>query len=352
MSLPEIIYQGSVKNLRGHVQDNFLFFEFSDRYSVFDWGAMPDQLADKGEALAHFGAMIFLFLKDKKSWVDWELPAGLCLDRVLSDLRERGARTHFIELEGNLLKVKKFNVIKPRWEEQNWNYTVYGKRPTGCLVPLEVIFRHGVPEGSSLIGRLGKNLAYQRELGIDSDSIQVGSRFKYPLIEFSTKLEPEDRFLSYAEAREISGMSESEFFFLKDLATLFSVRLKDLFAQMDMELWDGKFEFAFTPSVDSSSSSDRGFDLIDSIGPDELRLLDKGAHVSKEALRQHYLTTPWYGDVKRAKEEAKKKEDKDWKKYCLTSPPVIPKHLKESVEDTYRMITNKLALTLGEAKVF
>ena len=34
-------------------------FYYSDRYSVFDWGEMPDAIKDKGKALCMMGAFFF-----------------------------------------------------------------------------------------------------------------------------------------------------------------------------------------------------------------------------------------------------------------------------------------------------
>src|SRR5665647_2251494 len=40
-------------------------FHFSDRFSVFDWGEMPDHIDKKGEALALMGAYCFERLEEK-----------------------------------------------------------------------------------------------------------------------------------------------------------------------------------------------------------------------------------------------------------------------------------------------
>ena len=350
MNLPEIIYQGSVKNLRGNSTDDFLFFEFSDHYSVFDWGKMPDQLTDKGKALSYMGAMIFEFLGDKSTWLNWNLPALLSSEASLIDalenLRQNGMNSHFLKQENNLLKVEKVDVIHPEWNGENWDYNAYTKNQVNCLVPLEIIFRHGVPEGSSLMRRLKNDPEYGKQLGI-VDEVNVGHRFLHPLIEFSTKLEPRDRFLSYREAQNISGMSDLELSHLKGLSILLSLRLKDLFHKTGIELWDGKFEFAF-----SNCGLARGFKLVDSIGPDELRLVSKGIHLSKESLRQFYVKTPWYQSLVRAKNKAIKENSKAWKKYCEISPPRLPDELKEMVENIYRVVTNKVAITLGHPEVF
>ena len=61
-NLPAILYRGSVKNVRGEVSAKTLVFEFSDRYSVFDWGEMPDQLHEKGKTLAIMGKSFFQFI--------------------------------------------------------------------------------------------------------------------------------------------------------------------------------------------------------------------------------------------------------------------------------------------------
>ena len=40
-------------------------FHFSDRYSVFDWGEMPDHIEGKGAALCLMGAYCFEHLEEK-----------------------------------------------------------------------------------------------------------------------------------------------------------------------------------------------------------------------------------------------------------------------------------------------
>ncbi|MEM3746657.1 MAG: phosphoribosylaminoimidazolesuccinocarboxamide synthase, partial [Thermoproteota archaeon] len=39
-------------------------FHFSDRYSVFDWGEMPDQIEGKGAALCLMGSYCFERLEE------------------------------------------------------------------------------------------------------------------------------------------------------------------------------------------------------------------------------------------------------------------------------------------------
>ena len=51
MSLPPLFHRGSVKNILGETDAKQLIFAYSNRYSVFDWGEMPDHIPHKGECL-------------------------------------------------------------------------------------------------------------------------------------------------------------------------------------------------------------------------------------------------------------------------------------------------------------
>ena len=63
-------------------------FHFSDRYSVFDWGEMPDQIEGKGAALCLMGAYCF------------------------EQLEEKGVKTHYRGLLMQMGKVVKVQRVK------------------------------------------------------------------------------------------------------------------------------------------------------------------------------------------------------------------------------------------------
>jgi len=63
-------------------------FHFSDRYSVFDWGEMPDHIDGKGEALCIMGAYCF------------------------EQLERKGVKTHYRGLVDANGKVVKFKELK------------------------------------------------------------------------------------------------------------------------------------------------------------------------------------------------------------------------------------------------
>ena len=325
-----LIYRGSVKNVLSQPNDKDLIFEYSDRYSVFDWGPMPDEIPGKGEALATIADQIFHHIFQTIDIPHHSL--GLIPGRP------------------RCLSVKKVDVKCPLRKNNIWDYSEYATRPVDSLVPLEVIFRFGIPVGSSLPGRLQANPEYMSALTL-LDVPKVGDLFLDPIIEFSTKLEDCDRYLLPEEARRISGMSEAEMSRLRKIAGGLAVELQGFFARADLKLWDGKFEFAFAAGEPS-----RNFMLVDSIGPDELRLTHDGVQISKELLRQFYVDGPWHNAVGRAKEIAAQKSSLDWRALCAEdlgqSPPPLTAEVRRIAQNIYPAIANSLARVHGKRPPF
>ena len=370
-TLPEILYEGSVKSVRGVLNKSPYIFEYSDRYSIFDWGKMPDLLEDKGKSLAFMGWFFFDFLGNPRNWRSWKAPAAFEDTPLLNRLCEQGVLQHSIGLvNDNLspltlanevlsptrcLAVQCIQVLRPQPKTKNskltWDYTAYKQKPENALVPLEVIFRFGVPEGSTLLKRTG-DAEYCRALGLDS-SPKTGDKFEIPVIEYSTKLENTDSYLSYDKAKDIAGLSAEEFDDLTTLTRLLALRLKDCFAGIDVDLWDGKFEFAF---CDKDQTGKRGFMLVDSIGPDELRLISDGVHLSKEILRNHYYQTVWHDGIEKAKELAMERGEKDWKSICTDelhlTPALLPTGFREQTEMIYKGLAKALSYKYCDYVIF
>lgn len=133
-------------------------------------------------------------------------------------------------------------------------------------------------------------------------SFPHGQMLRFPVIDFSTKLERGDRYLTYNEAQNIAGLTLSEWRNLNTFAQLIGLNLFVLHKKMGFELWDGKIEVAFIEGVEGQ----REFMLVDSIGIDELRLLVNGKSFSKEFLREVYKESVWFKNLEAAKVESKK----------------------------------------------
>ncbi len=347
----KLLHIGSVKDIYEAENGNHeeLIFRFSDRYSVFDWGEMPDHIEGKGESLAYLGRVFFEYLAKPDNWRDWRpktITLGPKEEEILGRVKKYGIGNHFLgNVEGDprAFRVKKIKIERPEFKNGKYDYTQYQNKLEDTLIPLEVVFRFGVPEGSSLLTRVDDD-SYRRILGLHHRP-QIGERFHRPLVEFSTKLESTDRYISYSDAQQMSGLTDMEFARLHGLCTLLGLRLRDFFEEMDIELWDGKFEFAFSRPLEGHLGRD--IILIDSIGPDELRLVSKGHKLSKEFLRTYYRNTPWLDAVTKAKTIAKERGIKDWKPIVLEELKVSPDHLNDTYAKAaaalYPCLTNEVA---------
>jgi phosphoribosylaminoimidazole-succinocarboxamide synthase len=108
------LYRGSVKDLMGPVRlagssEEAVSFEYTDSYSVFDWGRMPDALARKGEALAVLAADLFERLEKADTWREFSRSPealglrkgnrfGAAFNEVGEELQSGGLRTHYLGL--------------------------------------------------------------------------------------------------------------------------------------------------------------------------------------------------------------------------------------------------------------
>ncbi len=287
MPSAKLVHKGSTKDVF-QLGDNYLF-QFSDRYSVFDWGEMPDHLEGKGKALA-------LFTK-----------------RIYEVLGQRGIPHHLqsVPCGENEIVVRPYKVIRDQ---------KIAPREDNMFIPLEVIFRMGVAKGSSLLKRFpGK--------------YQESEMFDRPMIEFTTKLERFDRPLTHEEAKEIANLNEVEWKNLIAMTEKIALILQETFAFGDISLWDGKVEFA------AGTGINREIVLVDSIGPDELRLSHDGVQLSKEIIRQYYKDTEWYARL----DEMKKKHGEKFKDF-ISPPEKLNRQFKNAVEEMYlilpELITN------------
>jgi phosphoribosylaminoimidazole-succinocarboxamide synthase len=408
----KLTYQGSVKNVwQSPEGDDKLWFEYTDDYSVFDWGKMPDTIARKGASLACLGAFFFEAMAAPTFWQklktapalkkfdqDWlaqrfehsvysgkdgliqaglpshflRLTDGSAGKLSLLQLEGRDHKKVYSEIHGEtdgktdgktlgndhgkkqeplFLEVKEAKVGHPN------RHTVLGKElyfyPTSSLVkdstsglaliPLEIVFRFGMPEGSSLKSRLIKNPAYLSELGL-TEMPSEGQWFAHPVLEFFTKLETKDRLLSFQEASTMAGLTAEHFENMVELSLAIALALYVIFGDKGIELWDGKVEMLLDGRAKSAA---RSILLADSIGPDELRLLYKGQHLSKEIIRIYYRGSKWEKAVKESQEICQQKGIADWKEYCHKhyglSPEPLSHSFKAAIDKLYCVLLNHVS---------
>ncbi len=304
-------------------------FHFSDRYSVFDWGEMPDHIAGKGAALCLMGAYCF------------------------EKLEEIGIKTHYrglVDNTGNLVTSKELrqpsstmevnlvNVYKPEYRmikgKAEYDYNMYTPNLKNCLIPLEIIYRNGLPEGSSVFKRLEQGKTTLENLGLDHTP-QPGERLAKPIFDVSTKLEETDRYITWEEAEKIAGITEIELIAVKTLLAKVDNAITEIARRAELENEDGKIELAF--------DSQRKLMVVDVVGTlDECRFTYDGVHVSKEIARKFYKKTGWYRDVVEAKRTAENRGVRDWKPLCKSKPPKLDTQLKAIISGIYMAAANEL----------
>jgi phosphoribosylaminoimidazole-succinocarboxamide synthase len=319
---------GSVKNLIVHREPErdelgLGGFVFSDRYSVFDWGEMPDLIPEKGEVLATMGGFNFELLESHGisnhylgmvEGEDWGNPKRL--DSLNSPTDRMAIRL----------------AHKPRVEETGDGYRY--EDLTGWnnfLIPLEIVFRNRVPLGSSLRRRYDPE-----DVGLEyRDWPDEEIKLDRPMIEYSTKLERQDRYLDREEAYEISGLSEGEFARLGEIAAEVNRQLTEHASKAGFDHLDGKIECIY---------SDGEVLVADVVGTfDENRFSVDGRQISKEILRRWYRSNDegWYEEVTGAKKKARLEGLAEWTDLVGRSPRSLEPDLRRLAADLYRAGANK-----------
>jgi len=304
-------------------------FIFSDRYSVFDWGEMPDLIEGKGQALCMTGAYCFERLEERGVRTHY---------RGLVDQNGRVVRFDELKEPSNVMEINLVNVYRPKTVVKEgklvYDYSVYTSSLRNCLIPLEIIYRNGLPEGSSVFKRLEQGLVTAKELGLDHYP-KAGERLAKPIFDVSTKLEDKDRYVIWEEAKGLAGLAYGEVVEVQSLLLKVDNMINELADRAGLVNEDGKIELAFDP--------ERRLMVVDVVGTlDECRFSYDRLHVSKEIARQFYRKTSWFMHVEEAKRKAEKEGIEDWKKLVKTQPPRLEITLETIISKLYMTTANEL----------
>jgi len=305
-------------------------FVFTDDYSVFDWGKMPDGIPEKGASLCTMGADNFELLESEGVPTHYE---GVTTDATagvvaLDSALERGdpAREMVIELtQVPDLPFEGEDATDPSGYDYESYHAVAGGN---YLVPLEVVFRNRVPVGSSLRQRTTPG---DHGLG-DETWPDEPVDLPEPVVEFSTKYEKQDRYLSRDEADRIAGRADVDD--LESVAREVNRLVTERADEAGLVHEDGKIECLYY----------RGeIRVADVVGTfDENRFAYQGQQVSKEVIRQYHKRTQpgWVEAVSTAKREADERGIADWKSLCDRDPDPLADDVVSAARDLYCAGTN------------
>jgi len=306
-------------------------FVFTDDYSVFDWGKMPDEIPQKGASLCTMGAYNFEVLEQNHIPTHYEGVAvdgdavGAAEPRVTVDLADALAAG----VAPREMTISLTQVPDLPHDGDEYAYDAYHDAAgENYLIPLEIVFRNTVPVGSSLRKRTDPV-----DHGLDYSSWpDEPVDLPEPVVEFSTKYEQQDRYLGRAEADRIAGVVDIDR--LEELALSVNHILNRQAETAGFVHEDGKIECLYY------QGEIRVADVVGTF--DENRFSYDDQEVSKEVIRQYHKRTQpeWVEAVAEAKSEADERGVADWKSLCDRTPDPLDDAVIEAASDLYRAGTN------------
>jgi len=268
--MSEMLYRGKVKQVWSTDDSDLIEFRYTDQISVFDQ-IIPSLIPRKGESLNRTSCY----------WFDLVNQRGIC-------------DTHVIEMNApDRLIARRFDVVREPGAIDRSRENVF--------VPLEVICRHYL--AGTAWRRFKRGDLTPEQLGFqDSSQVHEGVKLPEPFLEVSTKFEAFDRNLEREEALEISNLRPEELDDILGIVLEIDNLIQEEVGKRGLIHVDGKKEFALGPG--------RVPVLVDSFGTlDEDRWWDLEAfeegrivQLSKEAVRQHYISTGHHAELKVARD--------------------------------------------------
>jgi phosphoribosylaminoimidazole-succinocarboxamide synthase len=317
-------------------------FEFSDRYSIFDWGEMPDHVPYAGASRCMTSAYFFENLGVKGVPTHYR---GLNDDSGRKYLTA-GVPGPMTQMEIDLVRVVKPVPVTTLDGKTTWyNYSFFrqarNKGEGNFVVPLEFIYRNTLPTGSSVFRRLEEGTLSLKTMDL-AEMPKEGEALPQMVVDVSAKFERHDRYPDErnGESRRtffsgLGGLSDDEVeemrYMLEEANGVITEGLSHAGLQND----DGKLEFAFTP--------ERQLMIVDAMGTlDECRFtypFEGGrVEVCKEMPRQYYKCEQpdWVAEI----DKAKKSGEKDWRSLVRSRPRNLPPQLLEILSHAYASFAN------------
>ncbi len=307
-------------------------FDFSDRYSVFDHGEMPDHIPYMGASRCMMGAHFF---------------EKLMRQGVLTHYRgvksgDAYTSTSDVNKPSNKMMVYLANVVRPAVRpDGSYDYSAFHNMKGNFVVPVEVIYRNTLPRGSSVFRRLRDGSLSLGGMGLVKEPAE-GDALPSPFLDVSTKYEEFDRYpderkgeSAAAFFRDLAGLSDVETDEIREITMASNSMITENLRSTGLRNDDGKKEYLLTP--------ERLIMLGDVFGTlDECRFtynLDgQWVDMSKEIPRQWYRRKQpdWVAEM----DAAKKQYASDWKAHVTIRPEPMPPALVEMLSHVYGSVAN------------
>jgi phosphoribosylaminoimidazole-succinocarboxamide synthase len=339
-NMNEPFYEGSVQKLYAIPDEpDYMVTETTAGGSVFDVGTIF-AIDGSDVARAVFRHVLFTNLSKPETWQEVREAVNsaegldpkmkeILLDGTIDKLTSVGGVTHHCgmvdaktgevsheglpENESALNIVRRFKIEKPDQDKflkhSFYDYSKFNDLDRN-VVPLECIVRFGITSGSSVFRKYLKlsdsdKRKFEFELGANGP-LTAWEYLTTPIVDFTSKYEPEDRAVTKQEAHNMSGLDAETFAELGKLAILGGWAVRVMVEKMGLQLWDLKWEFArdgddlvFVDTIDTDSF--RATSILEDDG-DRIVI-----HYNKQAMRDYYKIahSDWLGAINEAKEQGR-----------------------------------------------
>jgi phosphoribosylaminoimidazole-succinocarboxamide synthase len=271
-------------------------FQFNPVFSVFDYGTLQPPVPLDNSTIALMAAYNF------------EL------------LREAGVESHYIGLvkDGEVLsaaaairqsvapdtiRVHLVNRLLPSHTAAGWDYSVFHSPASShFVVPIEFISRVKIGANSSVWKRVSRGDLTLANLGLEPDT-RPGDPLPHHVLDYSTKYEPEDRYVSAEAARQLTGFSTERWAKINQSTAEASRLMTDFAKSRGVAREDGKVEYV---TLDNRREADVLGDAVTTLHED--RLILDGTDITKQAIRDAVksCSPEWAAEIDRAKAEARR----------------------------------------------
>lgn len=316
-------------------------FDFSNRYSVFDWGEMPDHIPYAGASRCMTSAYFFEQLEDIGVSTHYQ---GL-VDDAGSVHSAAKASVPMTRMKIDLVRVVKPVPVTTAYGKTWYNYSFFrharDESEGNYVVPLEVIYRNTLPKGSSVFRRLKEGTLSLKTMGL-TEMPKEGDTLPRMFMDVSTKFERHDRYPRENGGENVTtffqgmgGLTDDEMEEVEGILDDANCVITDELSRVGLYNDDGKIELAFTPGGELM--------IVDAVGTlDECRFTypvnGQKVEMCKEIPRQHYRRThpEWVDEIDKAKKSGKE----DWKSLVRSRPRPMPTALSEIMNHVYGSFGN------------
>lgn len=276
-------------------------FKYRPVFSVFDIGTIVPPIPLDNTTVNIMQAFNFELLQ--KAGIESHYLGLVNTDGSLISVKDAISK----KIYSDICRVKFVNRIIPDFHDKKWDYSKFKKiQINNYVLPLEFISRNSLPENSSVWKRVKDGELKLEDLGLDKN-YQIGQNIPssiLPILDYSTKFEPDDRYISNLEALNILGIDEKAFFELNETTKKVSKTMTDYANSRGFTREDGKIEY-ITINEYNLQKIILG-DAVCTWHEDRL-LTPSGLGISKQRIRDKIkkINPHWYEEIRIAKLKAK-----------------------------------------------